>query len=147
MKYFILLLMLLTTSCAPHKDPRTITGTDPVFLPYIKEYVGYKGRSLNYDIPIQFSQLSGGKIGLCTRWDSGERQIQIDKTYWMSHEDEGIRLQLILHELGHCDLNRNHTSLMYADGQPRSIMFPYVFRLDNINVSDYIHELFHPDSQ
>jgi hypothetical protein len=134
----------MLSACAPgfKVDPRTISGIDPVFQPYIDEYIAYKDAPLNYYIPIQFTDLSGYTVGLCTRWSTGERQIQIDKAYWDAMT-EGERIQTIAHELGHCDLNRDHL-LNFKNGTPVSIMYPYMFELYPSTILNYMKELFNP---
>ena len=148
MRYLFIISALFLTACgqpgfqtAP-SDPRTITGVDPAFAPYVNEYISYKGRGLDYDIPIQFSpDLGGNTVGICTRWSNGYRQIQIDKDYWDNWLDEGERREVIAHELGHCDLNRDHTVHQYP---ALSIMDPYVFSLTPSSIAGYMSELFNP---
>ncbi len=144
---YILLSALLLTGCGrgfhTKHDPRAIHGVNPVFQPYIAQYLSYKGSSLSYDIPIQFADLNGSTVGLCTRWSTGERQIEIDYDYWTYSFDENDKLETIIHELGHCDLNRGHESAM-VDGAPVSLMYPYVFSLLTEDISRYMKELFDP---
>ena len=146
MRYLLILSALALSACAPVppiNDPRTISGVDPIFQPYIDEYLSYKGAPLNYYIPMQFSDLDGS-VGVCKRWSSGERQIQIDKTYW-EYLDEGERYEVIAHELGHCDLNRDHVS-SFANGRPTSVMYPYLFSLTSSTIAYYMSELFNPSA-
>lgn len=147
MRYLFIISMLFFTACgqpgfqtAP-SDPRTIAGVDPAFAPYVNEYLTYKGSGLNYDIPIQFADLTGNTVGVCTRWSSGHRQIQIDRDYWDNYLDEGEKREVIAHELGHCDLNRDHTIHQYP---ALSIMDPYVFSLTPSSIVNYMTELFNP---
>jgi hypothetical protein len=148
MRYLFILSTLVLTACAPGfqsiNDPHTISGVDPIFQPYINKYIAYKGAPLNYYIPMQFTDLSGSTVGLCTRWSSGERQIQIDKQYW-DGLDEGSRYEVIAHELGHCDLNRDHIST-FANGRPTSVMYPYLFSLTSSTIANYMLELFNPSA-
>lgn len=143
MKRLVALATFFLVACAQeHQDPRTIAGVDQEFAPYIEQYVIYKGSPIAYDIPMQFANLSYPVRGLCTKWSSGERQIEIDKYIW-SQSDEGKRLQLIAHELGHCDLNRGHEPAT-EKGVQVSIMFPSGFGIYGINIPKYMNELFHP---
>lgn len=145
MKYIIIPFLLLS-ACGPilktKKDPRTISGVNPTFTSYIAEYLSYKGHPLYYEIPIQFVDLYGNTVGLCTRWSSGERQIQIDPYYWDSMS-ENMRYQTIAHELGHCDLNRDHVNDM-NNGLPVSIMYPFAFTPPYHYLPYYMNELFNP---
>ena len=81
--------------------------------------------------------------GVCQRWTGGYSEIIIDKEFW---EDENTtvneRIYLIFHELGHCDLNRDHSSLTRSDGKPSSLMFPYVMNFSDDDMEYYFNELF-----
>lgn len=147
MKQILILSALWLTACGQgfhtQSDPRTIAGVNPIFTPYVKMYIDYKGKDINYDIPIQFAILSGNTVGLCTRWSSGERQIEIDQDYWDNYLDEGEKREVIAHELGHCDLNRGHVIRAYP---ATSIMDPYVFSLSPSTYANYMMELFNPTS-
>lgn len=155
MRYQLIAAVLLLTGCGrgfeTAKDPRTIHGVDPVFVPFVDKYLSYKGHGLAHDIPIQFTNLPGNIVGLCTRWSTGWRQIEIDQSYWNYWADDGERLELIAHELGHCDLDRNHVLTEDTNGMPVSIMYPYVFGiypyiLGSYSIDNYMNELFHPGS-
>ena len=125
MKYLFVLSTLLLVACGQPKagDPRSINGVDSAFNEEIKTYLDYKSEfrgisGLSYDIPIQFGELDGDTVGLCTRWSNGYRQIVIDRSYWYSTSYQR-RLSLIAHELGHCDLNLGHNPT------PNTIMYEY----------------------
>lgn len=151
MKWLLISLCVLVSACAPalqnQSDPRTVQVTDPAFDEYIDLYISLKGSGFNYDIPIGFSKLDGNVIGLCTRWSNGYRQIQVDFNFWNDPATTfNQRKSLILHELGHCDLNRNHTQDKFPSGWPKSLMYPYnLGYLDNME-SYYFIELFNPIS-
>lgn len=113
---FLICLSLLIVGCGQNlPDPRTVSH-DEVFDHYISLYKEEKGEDLYHEIPIGFADLKGNTVGLCTRWSSGHRQIQIDREYWYKVPEQ-FRISLIFHELGHCDLHRDHspltTSIMY----------------------------------
>lgn len=143
---FTIPFFLMLCACNPgflaENDPRLIRGVDPVFDHYVTAYKTYKGSELSYDIPIQFADLKDNTVGLCTRWSNGYRQIEIDRDYWKNVLTKGEKLNVIFHELGHCDLNRNHTTTLSSDGRPTSIMYPYVFNLYPTSVARYVIELF-----
>lgn len=147
MKYLFLLSFIFLSACGQqnNNDPRTISGVDSSLLSYKNLYISAKGRGLDYDIPIQFSNLVYPTVGVCTKWSSGYRQIEIDPTYW-NNISEDIKLQLIFHELGHCDLNRGHTSEIASNGYPVSFMYPYTFHYYQSQLAGYIVELFSPSS-
>jgi hypothetical protein len=151
MKKLLFLSMLLLTACGNQqgfqtaKDPRDVTGIDPKFQGYVDMYVGVKGSPLNYDIPIGFAPQNGNVIGMCTRWSNGYRQIEVDPTYWNDPTTtENERIALIFHELGHCDLNRDHDTTLLSSGYPESLMYPYDVGFLSSMQTYYFHELFHP---
>lgn len=141
MKKLLLLSLLLLSACSKQNvDPRTIHGVDSKLATYRDNYIAYKGSPLAYDIPMQFVAQVFPIVGMCTRWSNGYRQIEIDPVYWAS-QDEGQRLQLVFHELGHCDLNRGHISEVRDNGFPVSFMNPYTFWYSPLDLSYYINEL------
>ena len=145
MKFPFILMYLLLSSCSTHRinDPRTVHGVNPAFIPYVNSYLSYKKASLGYEIPIQFAKLEGDVVGLCTRWSTGYRQIEVDEEFWKGAQDLE-KFELIAHEMGHCDLNRDHVDETYEDGSPVSIMHPNVFMLYLHNINYYMYELFNP---
>lgn len=81
------------------------------------------------------------------------KRIVVDPTYWATASEE-VRLQLVLHELGHCVLNRDHderyTYFFIEDGMltmrvrnPVSLMYPTVDVIMNFEMYKdyYIKEL------
>lgn len=135
MKYLLSISLLLLTACGKpidQRDPRSVVGVNQQFVPYINMYISNKGRGLDYDIPMGFTDLPGDTVGVCYRWSNGYRQIQIDQDYWENEASENERISLMAHELGHCDLNRNHST------DWNSIMYEY--NLGSIN----FYELFNP---
>lgn len=68
-----------------------------------------------------------------------------DRDYWENYLDDGEKWEVIFHELGHCDLNRDHVNALNA-GVPISIMYPYVFSLYSTTIAGYVTELFNPSS-
>lgn len=152
MKSIIVCLSLVMVACGKvtTPDPRTITSTNPEFIPYIQMFEKLYGRKIG-DIPIGFENIMRPTIGQCTRWTSGYKQIRIDPSYWQT-ASEPARIGLIFHELGHCELNRDHLDTVHyysgihiAGDIPDSIMYPYnFFNYSYEELSDYyFYELFH----
>ena len=150
MNKLLVLSALILSACGQqtqqsNQDPRSISGMDPVLAAYRDEFIAAKGRALDYDIPMQFSTLTYPIVGMCTRWSNGYRQLQIDPTYWASITVE-MRVELVFHELGHCDLNRGHTLVPANNTQPTSFMNPYTFWYADSQLSSYVAELFSPSA-
>ena len=94
--------------------------TDLEFESYIAAYIEKKGEPLLYDVRIAFSQglmmdHFTQKEGAPLKWSVGidcdmiTRNIYVDRKYWESLEGKDkFKEALIYHELGHCDLNREH---------------------------------------
>lgn len=147
MKYTIIYLLFLS-ACGKgitSKDPRTISGINPAIIPYVEKYISQKGSSLYYDIPIQFTKLSEEIVGTCTVWSNGYRQIVISEEFWFDKATtEKERIALLFHELGHCDLNRDHVESRFPNGWPKSLMFPYVINYPDSMEKYYFDELFNP---
>jgi len=138
-------LVALLAACAPSPDSMTITqgsvGDD--FKPYVAQYEQYKGAKMNQGISITFGDTgpNAQTAGIC-RIQSNVRTIIVNKRYWDKFY-ESTRLELILHELGHCDLNRPHNDKL-VDGRAVSIMNSYLFVLTPEYFNAYIAELFSP---
>ena len=148
----ILVTVLFLTSCGiKQADPRWIKGIDKEFVSYVSVFEAMYKKSIG-DISIGFEKLESSTVGRCTIWSSGYRQIRIDPDYWHSASEEK-RIGLIFHELGHCVLNRTHTSkTFYYSGLsingyvPASLMHPDNFYSAFFSEleSYYFYELFNP---
>ena len=148
MRYLIAISLLYTSACGTFqipKDPRTIHGVNPVFQPYLELYLQAKGRPLNYDIPIQFGKMpDDDTAAICTYWHNPEyRQITIDEEYWNNYTNEKEKIGLIFHELGHCDLNRDHDNRL-INHIPRSLMYYQNFSYNFNLQAYYFSEIFNP---
>jgi len=118
-KNVILSLCILLTGCGEF-IPVTQARIDPVLLPYIELYqlnkYAYKKTYEIKKIDAVFFSYSG-LDGLCKISNTGYRIIEINPEYWFN-ATENEREVLIYHEMGHCDLNLNHS-------ETYSIMYPY----------------------
>jgi hypothetical protein len=123
-KWFMVLFLIGTTACNKKVDPREFTSSNPTFDSYIAHYLSIKGRKVDYDAVINFKSLEPGKAGICIKYSTGQREIQIDPTYWnLPTTSLNEHISLIFHELGHCDLNRDHYNAFRQDGWPVSLMY------------------------
>lgn len=116
---------------------------DPEFKPYIDLFESISGRKVNMsvvlgDIPIMYD-------GTCI----GEYKIVIQRSYWFDpNTTYNNKEEVILHELGHCILHRNHVLTIgpvgYFTFVPLSIMYPFSFGSESyyeINKQYYYKEL------
>ena len=133
-KLFFILLLL--TACGPKSksDPRTIYGVDPAFNTLLTQYISLKpSHRFTYNIAIGFATLPYPEVGQCRTWTTGERQISIDPDYWYNRATPAEQVSLLFHELGHCDLDRGHSS------DSDSIMYKYNVGSDNFDELFGIH--------
>lgn len=98
---------------------------EPAFDMYIAKFRTHVGVDI-VDLSTTFATLVRPMVGECIHKEDGTREIKIDLTYWNNSSDDA-REELLYHELGHCVLNKGHTSVMNTDGCPHSIMHPQVF--------------------
>jgi hypothetical protein len=81
-------------------------------------------------VPIIFKARAVGIAGSCTTWSDGYKEIQIDPTYW-DEMDRTYKLELLAHEVGHCDYGLDHNDGRFIDKDyldcPTSIMNSYNF--------------------
>jgi hypothetical protein len=141
------------------------------FVPYLHQFVKDSQGLITYEdlmgLDMSFENFTDTKAGTCLR--TGSKQvIKINRYWWLENTARRARLELIYHELGHCILDRNHTSPTsskswggdvertffnwgvfrekppLSDGCPSSLMHPYILGLDCINkhYNYYIDELF-----
>ena len=113
MKVILLILSFLLIGCGIQKGAKsfTIVGvprvhevSNPVFDEYIAEFESF-GEVKVVDIPINFGELTGSVVGECRSYVSGKKEIIISREYWNAGHRNNREL-LIMHELGHCALNR-----------------------------------------
>lgn len=124
---FIPVLICCFVACEEEPEP----DIDPLLLPYIEAFV-FEANERDYDISIdslgilvQFENISDPSvIGRCQRSETGENEsIAVDPIYWkLATELE--KEYVMFHELGHCVLNRSHTTAADANDICLSIMEP-----------------------
>ena len=90
-------------------------------LPYLDEYnalkLKYTNRPLDPDVKVIFTNhplkttphdTTTNDAGIC---DPLTRVILLDRDFWEYHnQNERLRKSVLFHELGHCDLYRNHSN-------------------------------------
>lgn len=142
-KLLILFTLLFSSSCSSsllkkHKE------IHPAFAPYVSEIIENSQGLINSkdikSLTIGFRNLKTPTIGRCNLLSN---EIDIDITYW-AFSDRNKKLEILMHEIGHCVLKRYHTGLKYEflhdlpmklgffkemgflyDGCPASVMHPY----------------------
>lgn len=132
-------LVLFLSACGALNVINYPVVVDTEFMPYIERYKDDKfhfTQNSTNRISITFrSSPDNSYVGVCfigygTRW------LEIDPEYWFNVTDTD-RYILILHEMGHCDLNLDHST-------DHSIMNEYLlsdWQYDN-NPEFYLKKLF-----
>jgi hypothetical protein len=130
MKTLPLIIFFLLVGCGPVKQ------THPDFIKYINSFetelnLKVKTTIVYKSIVLSEEELKKSRsVGTCYRYaNSNKNFIDIEKQYWDA-ASEAVKEQLIFHELGHCELNLDHTEEKISTpfgSIPKSIMFPYVF--------------------
>lgn len=130
----LLVLVLMLSGCGPfHRQP--IVNEE--LRPYLDKYLDYKEQQLGtreyHPMDIMFVSLDDTSVGRCYWYP---RMIQIDQEYW-DIASEKSRESLMFHELGHCDLDRDHSN-------PDSLMEAYLINAFKFAQNElyYIQELF-----
>ncbi len=136
------LILLALTACGKLDSglPVTVDSAFRSQVDYFLEAAAVRGHGdLSKEIPpIVFGELDVAEDGRCEKDFLGGRRIIISRDRWGMHSD-WEKSGIILHELGHCVLNRKHEpseqSLMFSDVARLSIRF-------SENESTYLDELF-----
>ena len=141
-------LLLLVSCGASVQDFLNIKGspvkkskTDPAFSQFVESFSRQIG--IGVKVPVIFKKMERRYAGVCIKYSSGYKEIQINPAHWENYSLEQ-KEQLIYHELGHCVLNRDHNNKL-MDGNancPDSIMRSYMFNTNEITncyVPEYEH--------
>ena len=126
----ILLYLIILTNCGVlREDSRRFKDQ----IPEVDYYVDiFKDIAEIESIDVGFGFVSEsemeGKAGLCIKHNNmGKRyaEIWLNLDEWEYYNDLQ-REWLVLHELGHCVLNKDHNDRKLSDGCPESIMRSYL---------------------
>ena len=162
-RLFILLSLLtitiMTSSCGmpllgKHVEKRggsrQHSTTDATFAPYVATFEVY-GKQITSDsgfvvgdIPINFGVPENNSFqGVCYIYSDNSREIIIRPNWWNSATEED-RESLILHELGHCRLDREHDNEVTPTSDKASLMHEVIVRgvMFQKHRSAYVDELF-----
>ncbi len=130
-KYLLILastLLIITFGCNPDELKGPI---DEDLLPFVEAFIfeaNERGIDLHIDsldIEVNFQNIGDPNVlGRCNRDQSGNGlAINIDPVYWKLASE--LRKEYVMfHELGHCVLDRDHTSASTPSGACLSIMEP-----------------------
>lgn len=138
-------LCTLTASCGAPEDLRI----DPAFVKYVKEFEAYYGYEID-NMEMRFQTIPEPEtLAYCyIDYAQGLKIMVVDPEYWQM-ATETRREITIFHELGHCQLLRNHNNdyTQIKDFEiPKSIMHSHPGNIPAlhylVNRRQYINELF-----
>lgn len=140
---FVLIWQLI--SCGGH-DPRLGAVIEAPFLPFVKTFES-ECKCKVFDIPITFQEIDIAHAGECWNYVwllNSYSEVAIDADWWKRARDD-MREQLILHELGHCVLHREHNNALVGT-YPLSLMYSVAGQIGSTyyaeNRQNYFDELF-----
>lgn len=142
-------------SCAPeHDDTRgEVLTLAADFLRHYDEFAQHYGHSVRNVGARLAKSLDGDAltVGQCWSWSNGDLEIVVLESWWL-HSTEIEREIVVFHELGHCVLQRDHSTVMIDFAQrsvPESIMYPIILTpaLYRARRLDYLLELFEGGSR
>lgn len=115
---------------------------------YVDRYLEEKGSGLKYDIEFSMADIGDDSVAAYCETsdydDSAPRKIVFDISYWnriSNWVSYNYTTSLVFHELGHCDLDRDHIETAER-GVPKSIMHPMNFGFSSFEYRFYVDELF-----
>lgn len=150
LKTLSLLLLFVLSACGPAPKHDPIITIDA--LPYVQRFetnwrAFYNDPSFRVTTDVQMGDDAPGVAGECDLYSDKPRVIVLDAEVWANLTDAG-REQLVNHELGHCELGRQHVTTLRLDPNnctiPASLMIPQMMWdwTYTLNRDQYIHELF-----
>ena len=120
----LVLLALNLIACAETE----FDSTDPEFIPYLIELnemsIEFTGKPINYNMPINFKQISSSEEARCTNkkgFMSSSQEIYVNPENWDLAMDER-KLAILLHEIGHCVYGLDHDDSANPAGGHNSVM-------------------------
>lgn len=133
----MLILILSLQACGKQGVEHTPELIDSEFKQYVDHFESVSGIGINYNI--LFNTLESNILGRCLRYSDGNRQIEINIVTWKMLDKEE-REELLMHELGHCSLDKRHNEEKLENKCPKSIMYPYGFGYPCYTLSNVYYE-------
>ena len=148
-RFYLLFLILLVFSCRGDDESVTVEAE---LQPYFERFrlAGMeRGVTVDFDlIPIagRVANLFDSNVnGWCSLNEDEPREIIIDDSFWATASDWDKEF-ILMHELGHCYLNRLHDDAVDGNGNCLSIMHSTtescIFPYNDDTREAYLDELF-----
>lgn len=131
MRIFFLLCILCTYGCASDVPPFEggfTNGAADIVTQFERDW-GHKVTTPIYEVSsaeFERDEQEQGAVAFCSAIENIEgvetRRITIDSDYWENTNPLG-RFIVLYHELGHCELHRDHRNELDPNNCPYSMMF------------------------
>ena len=107
------LILIFTVACGmDEQNPYKGMGIDDRLLDHVETFESITDREVN--IPIVVEDISDSStLGSCIVYPDGSKAVVVDEVIFNTPEDDYTQYELeviILHELGHCILNKKHNN-------------------------------------
>lgn len=130
------------------EEQQPLSLVDNRLVPYVEHFLSYQNNTVKM-VPIHIKNLDKNRAGTCRVWNDGKKEIIINKSFFDQNSDDPKLIEsTVLHELGHCILERGHdSSRIEFQGEiiVKSLMYPYIFSDSSdyeSNQEYYLEELF-----
>lgn len=137
--YALLSLLFISSSCTKDVETPILTseemeegieaydGVDQALWPYFQAFEE-EARDRGFNIDLRASKMTGeitavedGAAGLCSYQSHMPNHVTIDIDFW-KNASERLKEFVVFHELGHCELGRDHREAADGDGNCLSLM-------------------------
>jgi predicted SprT family Zn-dependent metalloprotease len=155
MKKQVLVFMLVLTACGQENAP-SLTGyyrqVDSELEEYVQLFEKEWGKEIDFQVKISTIPVENEeskKAGVCYVWTTGKKIAVIDTEFFATRTKNQIE-QVVMHELGHCALNKKHDDTTWNFERyrfPNSVMRSYAFNRSEaeqyaVHYHRYMDELF-----
>lgn len=162
------IILFLSASCStdftfvPVEEPEEEIAISNTSFPNVDEALWVyfqrfeeEGRARGIEVDLRAADITGmiealdeeDVAGQCTYNSHLPNHVTIDQTFWNRASDR-LREFVVFHELGHCDLARDHREAVFANGTCQSLMRSGLEDCrDNytaVTRASYLDELFDP---
>lgn len=135
MKKLVLLLATILTACG-QENASSLTGfyrqVDDGLEEYVQVFENEWGKSIDFKVEIStipVEKEEDKKAGICYVWANGKKIATIDTEFFSTRTKNQIE-QVVMHELGHCALNKGHNDKVWTLQNltlPDSVMRSWAF--------------------
>lgn len=127
--YFLLGITIISGCARGHTDHVSL---DPVASEYVDRFIyeaSIRGVNIHItDLTVQISDLPPSMNGECQVSADNGHVVSLNRYRWFTASDQ-FKEELVFHELGHCVLNRGHTSNIWSPNSNiqlfESLMYPF----------------------